>query len=1165
MGRNDVRDIPVILSDSENTQLNKMIDTYNSKKNLELEISYYNISHNTYLRVLQELVDMCDDKNITTENTLDVNIVPKSSASTRITYRNKDDVNKFITKNSSVTAFLIIKQHSEISAGEGIEIMSKDKNGADKIVVPDYCMAIKLTPEIMQEKAPEFSGSESLLIRYKNRYSFVIDNFARVDVTDVRESKSLWNISKKDSKYEIEVEFISKITQKIFMENMVKFLRIIQNSDIIIGKTQKKEIIDKFSNLLDIPMNKKISGRNVISMEIHHITKFIPNKYGITDKPDGDRAFMYIVESGVYLVSPNKEVKKLGIHTDNSEIYDTVLDGEFIDNTDTEYSNMYMAFDVIYSNGVDYRRGERNILVKRLSVLNDIIKKLGYYLDFPDYTRDHTDISIDKITDFYKKELVTYWDTMKLRLKTSKDLVITRKIYFIPYGIGEYEIFAYADMLWKQSTFTDLVPYNLDGIIYTPLASPYLPSEPRNLDGFPQEYKWKPPSQNSIDFYIIFEKDSNNQDIVYFDEAYSGSSAKKYKLAKLHVGKKNGTKESPAEFVIRGVAQTARIPMDGDDAVDMSGDVVTGHSVVEFIFDSTIQEIDNSLKWRPLRTRHDKTETVRIFKTGYGNYLDIAVRIWRTISIPITESSIAQLSDPKSYPDEMKNLSGMTSERKTSYYQKQGGNVGADGVKGFHNWIKSNMISSYCKGANAVLDIGCGRGGDLGKFYAANIKEYVGTDIDAAGLYTLKDSAVSRYIRMKKISKLVPPMTFINADSRARFNVEGQKKVMPGSTESNNVCISKYLSGSRKYDAINAQFTLHYYVSDDISWDNFCQNINDHISDSGYLMITTFDGDLIRRQLKDKENMKLSYTDRNGETTTFFDIKKKYSDDSEPTGTGHGIDVYNSMLSEPGVYHTEYLVYPDFLEKSMKEKCGLELVESDSFFNIFNLYRDYFVKGAKYSGNVLDKRTERVRKFYNSLDSSNKTDIETNIAVASFKLSILNKYYIFRKTKVLGIDKQSRFLQINLSVNPSKFLLPYLGSNRLYIDYFKPAEKARDIYQAVRTIYPSVHPNVYLIKDTLMEPNTSTLVGNMNMLVLESIKRGRHSNILLIYKSPDRKFYPIFYEPPAPIDIVFDIEYYPLAVPIKRKKAYLFKKSDFWMELDIITQITNLSNGFNDY
>ena len=98
-----------------------------------------------------------------------------------------------------------------------------------------------------------------------------------------------------------------------------------------------------------------------------------------------------------------------------------------------------------------------------------------------------------------------------------------------------------------------------------------------------------------------------------------------------------------------------------------------------------------------------------------------------------------------------------------------------------------------------------------------------------------------------------------------------------------------------------------------------------------------------------------------------------------------------------------------------------------------------------------------------------------------------------------------------------------------------------------------------------MEPNTSTLVGNMNMLVLESIKRGRHSNILLIYKSPDRKFYPIFYEPPAPIDIVFDIEYYPLAVPIKRKKAYLFKKSDFWMEVDIIIQITNLSNGFNDY
>lgn len=56
------------------------------------------------------------------------------------------------------------------------------------------------------------------------------------------------------------------------------------------------------------------------------------------------------------------------------------------------------------------------------------------------------------------------------------------------------------------------------------------------------------------------------------------------------------------------------------------------------------------------------------------------------------------------------------------------------GLKKFNNWIKSVLIGKFCdrprdygmsRGAR-VLDIGCGKGGDLNKWKQARISLYVG-------------------------------------------------------------------------------------------------------------------------------------------------------------------------------------------------------------------------------------------------------------------------------------------------------------------------------------------------------------------------------------------------------------------------------------------------------
>jgi mRNA (guanine-N7-)-methyltransferase len=52
-------------------------------------------------------------------------------------------------------------------------------------------------------------------------------------------------------------------------------------------------------------------------------------------------------------------------------------------------------------------------------------------------------------------------------------------------------------------------------------------------------------------------------------------------------------------------------------------------------------------------------------------------------------------------------------------------------LKKFNNWIKSVLIGKFARRAQGgkgakVLDIGCGKGGDLNKWKQARIELYVG-------------------------------------------------------------------------------------------------------------------------------------------------------------------------------------------------------------------------------------------------------------------------------------------------------------------------------------------------------------------------------------------------------------------------------------------------------
>jgi len=69
-------------------------------------------------------------------------------------------------------------------------------------------------------------------------------------------------------------------------------------------------------------------------------------------------------------------------------------------------------------------------------------------------------------------------------------------------------------------------------------------------------------------------------------------------------------------------------------------------------------------------------------------------------------------------------------------------------MRSFNNWTKSMLINEYIdkirraegfRGQVSVLDLGCGKGGDLTKWHKAKVDQVVGVDIAATSVEQCKD------------------------------------------------------------------------------------------------------------------------------------------------------------------------------------------------------------------------------------------------------------------------------------------------------------------------------------------------------------------------------------------------------------------------------------------
>lgn len=969
-----------------------MYDIALSKHKYDIEKKYSNVTKNTEVECLLHNYELSLDNYVTLagymnvvyrnnkgyklESTITLDINGSVSSDTkiknyRITIHGIDYINHIMSElylKNDRNIYHNLIHYIRDNDTSVVTIMEKSRNKTDVVDIDDLGIRFRFAEEksVSKDKFNDVLASiNKVSFRYKERLSLILSENMRIDLTMVKMTQDYKSIMTATPRYEIEVDLSVSKPDKKYLDQMYKeverIIKVIQKTNHVITMSKSQDVLEYYKTLLNIGGRNmhKLYGPQVHTLNTEVFNNDLAHNYAVSDKADGDRSFLIIKDKHVYLISNNLFVRNTGIVIKDDKYNGSILDGEYV--FLKQYNKfIFLAFDCLRNGDKDIRN--HRSLSDRLKQMNEVIREC--------FGNNLTIKEVDKVDDsdkHYEKELKEFVTKMKEGVKKN-ELFIVGKPFIYCKGAYEYEIYKNSLVFWKSYMSGDnKIFYNLDGLIFQPMQQIYTTdlrqTEFHNL-------KWKPNEDNTIDFYIRFEKE-DGKIALFYDKTDHGKVTDKYAVCYLYVD--NG---KPELFKSEEELHICHIHTVNEEVRDKSGNLIQDETVVEFYYvdDRKLSKFD---RWIPLRTRYDKTEVVIKHNKVFGNYIKTAENNWGTIMNPIT------LDD---FSKKTKNIKKAEISREMSrsgpYYDQISDSFRE--MRNFHNFIKSQLINTYCSSEYSydkklsIFDIGCGRGGDIPKFINADIDHYFGTDVDYEILYMTKDSANNRYTSMNRRGDL-PLFEFAQMDSTVKYDMESQIARFPDMPKNSRDILKKHINS--KFDRINCQFTIHYYLENETTWDNFKYNINKLLKPGGYMMITTFDGDIISNLLEGKPDYKITSKDEHNNEIEEFVIKKQYNDDG--VMLGKRIDVMNSFISE-GRYDSEYLVYPKFLIGEFN-KMGLELVESDTFENLYDMYSEFINGDANKMNHVC-----RISKLLCKIMQYKKTDLGMNI-------TRLNRYYVFRK------------------------------------------------------------------------------------------------------------------------------------------------------------------------
>lgn len=1056
--------------ETKNSEVKKLYNKVDSGKEFEFMIfdnDNFSLSYQDYLICLEFITKRAKVQKLKIEstNTLDIAYLDKeTNISYRITLEGIETINKYMKmlhdwKNHVIYKVLVTKF---LEGSSDIKILEKVKDSENMVDITDYNMRIRLSEEnnvnnktLDKLKSLQHSEQFNISFRFKERVSVYIDDskdkYIKVDLTKTNTTKNINRIENIAPNYELEIEYMNKSKPKNDddLNTMLKeseiLLKVIQQSNFVISKVKKENVLKEYSKILSLDYNKieSLAGRKPESLEIQYVTENLPNKYAVTDKADGERNFLIIVDREVYFINTNLHVKDTGIRLDKKlEKYNgSILDGENIF-LSKENRHLMMIFDCLFNGTKDVRENQN--FMERLKEADDIItncfvlnKQRGF--EYKDYVSKNKQFDLNSISLFHEAQIKEFMDNLNFDIQLEKKYPLVRIKYFIAAnGVKPWEIFKYSQLIWEKYTEDSNIkcPYLLDGLIYHPLNQKYTTLTKDNKF---VEYKWKPPKKNSVDLYVTFEKDPKSGKIlnIYDNSVDDYVRNKPYRIVNLFVGKNTNSKiQEPVPFREEEDGSQAYLFLQDGEVRDLDGKIISDKTVVEFFYNDNA-EVDPRFRWVPIRTRYDKTESVMKYQKNYGNYITVANKVWRSITNPVLMADFKDLArgnqEEKNdffYDKKIDLIRAkigkelIISANKENAYYTVTGNL-AKSWRAFHNWIKSLIIYTHCHYMYqdnrhlSVLDVGCGRGGDIMKYYYANIEFLVGIDPAKDGLVNSFNGAISRYNNFRKGKPRFPRMDFFQGDGGALFNYDDQFRALGGISYDDKRLMEKYFSkdSSKRvmFDRISSQFAVHYMFASKETLTNFKQNLNDYLKPGGYFIATCFDAEKVNELFNESDKFSAYYTNEKGEKKLFFQIIKKYTDKKkdEIFEEGNAIDFFGAWMFQEGQFETEYLVDKRFITNEFLKDCDLELIDTDTFDSQYHMHKEFITKYAQYED------VAETRKFFMSVKEFYDEE-ETDINKGCLINDSITRFYVFRKKDKVETNQKENKKQSRTKIKKLK-------------------------------------------------------------------------------------------------------------------------------------------------
>lgn len=255
------------------------------------------------------------------------------------------------------------------------------------------------------------------------------------------------------------------------------------------------------------------------------------------------------------------------------------------------------------------------------------------------------------------------------------------------------------------------------------------------------------------------------------------------------------------------------------------------------------------------------------------------------------------------------------------YGQSSSNNYNINNMRNFHNLIKKNLICHYTSKINAIslLDIACGKGGDLQKWLLTKLSYVFGFDnceesIIATNQNNGYDGAITRWKNLQRYNQ--SKKKYIRFEHLNVLQSDITKKLSE-------------LDGNKEYDIISCQFALHYFSKNVEMLKHVFKLISNKLKKGGYFIGTASNGDYIKNILKTKGNFNLQ----------MLTLVRSVSDD----------EVYLYYINESNINQErknyfqlngvskEYFLTIDKINKVLKDpEINLEIVEFKSFYEWYN-------------------------------------------------------------------------------------------------------------------------------------------------------------------------------------------------------------------------------------